>query len=890
MNKQQLAAKIWASANRMRSKIEANEYKDYILGFIFYKFLSDNEVRHLKKEVFCTTDDEIKKFLDENNAMSVRYCQNNLGYFISYDNLFDTWLKLGVDFSVANVTDALNAFPRNISKEENKHRVFRDIFKTLTNGISKLGGTPADRTKAITKLIRLIKDIPTGGNQGYDVLGFIYEYLIENFAANAGKKAGEFYTPHEVSLLMAEIVANHLKDRSHIDIYDPTSGSGSLLINIGRTAAKYMKGKPNITYYAQELKENTFNLTRMNLVMQGIQADNILVRCGDTLEEDWPFFKESDDGKIVEGTYDKKTVDAVVSNPPYSQSWDPSGKKEDPRFKHYGVAPRAKADYAFLLHDLCHIDQEGIVTIVLPHGVLFRPGDDYNIRKNLIDNNKIDAIIGLPADIFYGTPISTLIMVLKQERPTTDVLIVDASKLSVKEGKKNKLTASDIRRITDTVINRIETPKFSRRVSREEIIKNNYNLNFPRYVDSSEALDSWDAYATMFGGLPNNEIDLFSEYWKSFPSLRHELFTPKEGTPCSILSNGTVYDIINSNQDVEAWKKDIYNSLTSLPDFLRERLIDNMLSLNIKREEENLVKDVYMRLAGKSHIDRYNAYQILDDQWSQIYTDLEMIQSEGFETAKQVEPNVILKKSKNENDDDIEVKKGWKGRILPFDLVQRNLLSDDLKELQDKRGDLNETEAEYNDFMQELSDEDKDTYMNDDNTDFDINRITETLCKALADVKIGKTVLTKKNVMQQIFKHSLWSHFSEESTEYILAQVAGNIARRKILKSEINIMENALHEKTKTTIENLTDDEVRKLLFEKWIRPLYEQLRSIPETIINELTTKVTSLAAKYETGMIEVEKNISSASNELSSMLDEITASEYDIQAYHQFKKLLNV
>ena len=297
MNKQQLAAKIWASANKIRSKIEANEYKDYILGFIFYKFLSDNEVRHLKEKAYWT-DEDIKNDLNDQDKETVRYCQDNLGYFISYDNLFSTWLSIGVDFSVSNVTDALNAFTTHISSEPNKRRVFKDIFKTLSEGITNLGGTPADRTKAIVKLIRLIKDIPTDGSQDYDVLGFIYEYLIESFAANAGKKAGEFYTPHEVAVLMAEIVAEHLKDRERISIYDPTSGSGSLLINIGRAVAKYKKDKSQVMYYAQELKKNTYNLTRMNLVMRGIDADNILVRCGDTLEEDWPFFKENEEGRL----------------------------------------------------------------------------------------------------------------------------------------------------------------------------------------------------------------------------------------------------------------------------------------------------------------------------------------------------------------------------------------------------------------------------------------------------------------------------------------------------------------------------------------------------------------------------------------------------------------
>ena len=345
------------------------------------------------------------------------------------------------DFDVSNVRDALSAFSRLISNTHKK--VFDKVFDTLQTGLSKLGDSSGSQTKAISGLLTLIKDIPMDGKQDYDVLGFIYEYLISNFAANAGKKAGEFYTPHEVSLLMSEIVASHLKGKSEIKIYDPTSGSGSLLINIGQSVAKYMTDDNNIKYFAQELKENTYNLTRMNLVMRGIKPDNIVTRNGDTLEEDWPYFDEND----PVNTYNPLYVDAVVSNPPYSQAWDPSNKEGDPRYARFGLAPKGKADYAFLLHDLFHIKPDGIMTIVLPHGVLFRGGEEGEIRKNLIENNHIDAIIGLPANIFFGTGIPTIIMVLRQKRENTDVLIIDASKGFIKEGKNNKLRASDIKRI-----------------------------------------------------------------------------------------------------------------------------------------------------------------------------------------------------------------------------------------------------------------------------------------------------------------------------------------------------------------------------------------------------------------------------------------------------------
>ena len=244
MNKQQLAAKIWQSANKMRSKIEANEYKDYILGFIFYKFLSDKLEKFVIEQGLEKSD--FAEQLTESGEL-VDYIKENLGYFISYEHLFSTWLAQGSDFNIAYVRTAMSAFSRNIA--DNYTAVFDGIFKTLESGLSKLGDTAASQTNAVKDLFELIDDIPMDGKQGYDVLGFIYEYLIGMFAANAGKKAGEFYTPHEVSLLMSEIIADHLKDREEISIYDPTSGSGSLLINIGHSVAKHLKSADSIKYW-----------------------------------------------------------------------------------------------------------------------------------------------------------------------------------------------------------------------------------------------------------------------------------------------------------------------------------------------------------------------------------------------------------------------------------------------------------------------------------------------------------------------------------------------------------------------------------------------------------------------------------------------------------------
>ena len=296
MTKQQLAARIWESANKMRNKIEASEYKDYILGLIFYRFLSDEEVKWLKTELGCS-DNDIKDALSD--LPTIEQIKSSLGYYIAYDNLFTTWFKKH-NFSIKNVSDALIEFTHNIDSKHKK--LFDKIFDSLQVGLGKLGDNTAAQTKAVSKLITLIRCIPMNDrNADYDVLGFIYEYLIGMFAANGGKKAGEFYTPHEVSLLMSEIIAEHHKDKKTLKIYDPTCGSGSLLINIGKTASKYMD-KDSIQYYAQELIGNTYNLMRMNLVMRGIKVANINTRQADTLEDDWPIFDEN--GK-------KYTVDKI---------------------------------------------------------------------------------------------------------------------------------------------------------------------------------------------------------------------------------------------------------------------------------------------------------------------------------------------------------------------------------------------------------------------------------------------------------------------------------------------------------------------------------------------------------------------------------------------------
>ena len=846
MNKQQLAAKIWESANKMRSKIEANEYKDYILGFIFYKFLSEKEVKYLKENDWT---DEYLPELTEEDTETLESVQKNLGYFISYENLFSTWIEKGRDFSVQDVRDALSAFSRLINPTHKK--VFEGVFDTLQTGLSKLGDSSASQSKAISDLIHLIKDIPMDGKQDYDVLGFIYEYLISMFAANAGKKAGEFYTPHEVSLLMSEIVADHLKDRDEIKIYDPTSGSGSLLINIGKSAAKFIENENNIKYYAQELKQNTYNLTRMNLVMRGILPDNIVTRNGDTLENDWPYFDENDPS----GTYDPLYVDAVVSNPPYSQAWNPEDKETDPRYARFGLAPKGKADYAFLLHDLFHIKSDGIMTIVLPHGVLFRGGEEGEIRKNLIEQNHIDAIIGLPANIFFGTGIPTIIMVLKQKRTNTDVLIVDASKGFIKVGKNNKLRASDIKRIVDVVTKRESVEKFSKVVSRDEIRNNEYNLNIPRYVDSSEASESWDIYASMFGGIPWSEIDELKEYWHAFPSLKSALFENTSSDYCKLTATD-IKKVIKDHNDIQSFENNYYAAFNGFDQYLYDELIDKMDTLNISKTEAVLSLIIFERLKNIPLVDKYEAYQLLDDDWTKLAVDLEMIQTEGFEATKKVDPNMVVKKKDGKEQ---EVQEGWVGRIIPFDLIQDTLLADDKVALKEKENRLSEIASEYEELFESLTEEEKEG-----------------------------DYASEGGFVNAEIKKALKSDSIEPEIKEKLLKAAALNTEEKSLKAAIKKETRLLEVKTKDTIEGLSDTQVIELLKAKWIQPLIQSLMKLPDRIVNELVSKLETLAKKYETTFAEVETEIADTQAALSAMIDELEGSDSDMLGLQEFKKML--
>lgn len=497
------------------------------------------------------------------------------------------------------------------------------------------------------------------------------------------------------------------------------------------------------------------------------------------------------------------------------------------------------------------------MTIVLPHGVLFRGGTEGAIRRNLVEYNHIDAIIGLPANIFFGTGIPTIIMVLKQKRENTDVLIVDASKGFAKVGKNNVLRACDIKKIVDVVSARADVEKFAKVVSLDEIRGNDYNLNIPRYVDSSDKNERWDIFATMFGGIPLSELADFHEYWAAFPHLKDALFTASGEAHCRLNVANLKSSVLDA-ADVTAFTARYASSFADFEAFLTTRLLDGMETLNITREKSIISDDVFSRLNGLPLIDKYKAYQLLDDEWKKIAVDLEIIRTEGFASSKQVDPNMVVKTKDGKKQ---EVQDGWIGHIIPFALVQQTLLAADLARLNAREARLSELAAEYESLLNELSEEDKDKpFVNDEGDAF----VPKEVAKAIKSMEV------------------------EPETLAVLRKVNALNNEEKSLKKQIKADSTALHLLTKKTIEELTDEQARQMIKLKWIPPVLDSMAGLPSAVIADFIARLLALAGKYETTFTEVDSQIAETESSLVSLLDELTGNEFDMQGIQELKSLL--
>ncbi|AXQ79626.1 type I restriction-modification system subunit M [Streptococcus chenjunshii] len=465
---------LWNSADILRSKMDANDYKSYLLGMVFYKYLSDKLLLFVAETMDEETDDLqealaiYSKYYDDVDMHEdlIEVVKNELSYAIEPQLTF-TALVNRINDGSFQLEDLAQGF-RNIEQDD---ELFENLFEDIDLYSKKLGATPQKQNQTIASVMKALAVLDVAAHAG-DMLGDAYEYLIGQFATDSGKKAGEFYTPQPVAKLMTRIALLGREGKKGFTLYDATMGSGSLLLN----AKKYSHEPNTVSYYGQELNTSTYNLARMNMILHGVPIENQYLHNADTLDDDWP-------------TTEPTNFDGVLMNPPYSAKWPAdSGFLQDPRFSAFGaLAPKSKADFAFLLHGYYHLKQDGgVMAIVLPHGVLFRGNAEGKIRKHLLEEGAIDTVIGLPSNIFFNTSIPTTVIILKKNRTNRDVFFIDASKEFDKGKNQNLMTDAHIEKVLEAYKNRQNIDKFAHLASFEEIKENDFNLNIPRYVDTFE--------------------------------------------------------------------------------------------------------------------------------------------------------------------------------------------------------------------------------------------------------------------------------------------------------------------------------------------------------------------------------------------------------------------
>lgn len=506
LEKQKLGKTLWAIADQLRGAMNADDFRDYMLAFLFLRYLSDNYEAAAKKELgsdYPVVPKNAKGELEDRRPpLAIWYAENpsdtqefeklmrrKVHYVIRPEYLWSSIAEL----ARTHKNGLLGAVQQGFSYIENESfaSTFRGLFSEINLSSDKLGKTYSERNAQLCKIVAEIAKGLKAFSTDSDTLGDAYEYLIGQFAAGSGKKAGEFYTPQRISSILSAIVTLDSQEpktgrRTHLDsVLDFSCGSGSLLLNVRRFMGPHGIGK----IYGQEKNITTYNLARMNMLLHGVKDSEFEIFHGDTLLNEWEMLRETNPAKVPK-------FDAVVANPPFSYRWEPSDAlREDVRFKNYGLAPKSAADFAFLLHGFHFLKQDGVMAIILPHGVLFRGGAEARIRTKLLQDGHIDTVIGLPANLFFSTGIPVCILVLKKCKKPDDVLFINAAEHFERGKRQNQLTDEHIDKIIETYQFRKEEDRYSRRVEMAEIEKNDFNLNISRYVSTAEAEEKIDLSA-----------------------------------------------------------------------------------------------------------------------------------------------------------------------------------------------------------------------------------------------------------------------------------------------------------------------------------------------------------------------------------------------------------
>lgn len=851
---EEIKRRLWNGANELRGSMDASRYKDYMLGLMFYKFLSDKTLETFKETAGLsniTEEDLVKEYSnskEEYGSELEKMIQDILGYYVSPEYLYHTWINdiNSGDFEVQKVIDSLNHFERTIAVSA-EAKDFQGLFSSSTLDLTNtaLGSNLNERSKNIKALILLFADLNMVSLQKGDVLGDAYEYLIGQFAMESGKKAGEFYTPHQVSEIMAQIVAKSSEVKS---LYDPTVGSGSLLLTVKKHLDE--DAQKELQYYGQEKNTATYNLTRMNLLLHGVRPEKMTIKNGDTLSHDWP----EDPSRPNEAVQ----FDGVVMNPPYSVSnWNKAGLKvSDPRFEIAGtLPPDSKGDFAFLLHGFYHLGTNGTMAIVLPHGVLFRGSSEGDIRQRLLEKNNIDAVIGLPNNLFTNTGIPVVIIVLKKNRKIdAPVLIIDASKSFIKVGKQNVLQEKDIAKIIDVYINKSEIAGYSHLASREEIKKNEYNMNIPRYVESIDTEIAHDVDAHLFGGIPQKNIDDLSVLQSLVPDiLKSSLKAIRPG-------------YVNLIKRVSELTEEILNDvhITGMTNEIKEKTAEyidkywNILksidgSADLMGIMEEMLADIREVLTPYKFIDVYDGYQIVAEIWKNALTrDTEIIAKEGFYKAGRMrEPNMITKGSGNKKREEQD---GYIGRIIPNDLIAHELYGEELKAIEDKKESVQDIEGQLAELVENAKAEDTP----ENNALFDSLKKNENDEPGDAfDSKAVKAELKKAE---------------KDSEKYRLLKKAETLMSERLsLTKSIKNEEQELKDAVQERILVLTDEEVDRLVFKKWFGNTVPMITGLVKIPLKADLDTLKMLQERYADTLSDIDSEIESLMSEFETLRNEL-------------------
>lgn len=778
MKKSELYSRLWKSCDQLRGGMDASQYKDYILVLLFMRYVTD-------------------KYYGKRDALIE----------VPVGGSFHDLVKLKGDKEIGDKTNVV------IRKMADANDLVGVITVADFNDADKLG-KGKEMVDRLTNLVAIFEDpeLDFGGNgaDGDDILGDAYEYLMKHFATESGKSKGQFYTPAEVSRIMAKVIGIEKAKSQSQTIYDPTCGSGSLLLKAADEAQR------GVTIYGQEKDVATVALAKMNMILHGNEIAEI--QQGDTISS--PEFKNPD------GTL--KTFDFAVANPPFStKSWssglDPQNDEFD-RFTGYGIPPAKNGDYAFLLHFIKSLKSKGKGAIILPHGVLFRGNAEAEIRKNIIRKGYFKGIIGLPANLFYGTGIPAAILVIDKENAETrkGIFMIDASKGFIKDGNKNRLREQDVHKIVDVFTKQLEIPKFSRMVSVEEIESNEYNLNIPRYIDNQEEEDIQDIAAHLQGGIPVADIDALQKYWDVYPTMKESLFkiNGREGYYNLKVEKEKIKEVIFNHQEFILYSEEVNSIINGWAERHRDPLLQINSDIDPKVLIHDIAEDILESFSSRTLIDKYDIYQYMMTYWlEEMKDDVYMIVENGWIPDKDLVPeNLVIDKYFNEEKTAIESLEADKDEII----------------------------RQKEEFEEENSGEEG----------------------YLEEIKNDKGNITKGSLKNRIkeIKDDPDSLEELEVLEAYLKLVDDESDANKKVKDAIKALDKKVNEKYKV----LTEDEIKTLVVDmKWIPYIVREVNSEMDRVSHRLASRIKELAERYDETLSELEDEAKSYSEKVEKHLE---------------------